>query len=414
MIPDRTELVVIGGGAAGMMCAYNAAQRGMSVVLVDPNRQLGRKVRITGKGRCNVTNNCDIKEFMRNIPGDGRFLYSALNRFSPADTIAFFDSHGLPLKTERGNRVFPVSDNANDVAGLMARLCERSGVTLIRSTAKKILTEGGAVSAVVTEEGTIACRAAAVCTGGLSYPLTGSNGAGYRFARELGHTVTETRPSLVPLESEDDCCAQMQGFSLKNVTLSAYEDERLIYKELGEMLFTHFGVSGPLVLSASSHMRNFGRAKYRLEIDLKPALDEKKLDARILRDFEKYSNKEFKNALADLAGHTMIPVLVRLSGIPEDTKVNSITREQRMRLLRLFKAFPVSVSGTRPIDEAIVTAGGVSTKEIDPRTMGSKLVQGLYFAGEVLDLDGYTGGFNLQIAWSTGFVAGNSVLKEEY
>lgn len=414
MIPDRTELVVIGGGAAGMMCAYNAAQRGMSVVLVDPNRQLGRKVRITGKGRCNVTNNCDIKEFMRNIPGDGRFLYSALNRFSPADTIAFFESHGLPLKTERGNRVFPVSDNANDVAGLMARLCERSGVTLIRSTAKKILTEGGAVSAVVTEEGTIACRAAAVCTGGLSYPLTGSNGAGYRFARELGHTVTETRPSLVPLESEDDCCAQMQGFSLKNVTLSAYEDERLIYKELGEMLFTHFGVSGPLVLSASSHMRNFGRAKYRLEIDLKPALDEKKLDARILRDFEKYSNKEFKNALADLAGHTMIPVLVRLSGIPEDTKVNSITREQRIRLLRLFKAFPVSVSGTRPIDEAIVTAGGVSTKEIDPRTMGSKLVQGLYFAGEVLDLDGYTGGFNLQIAWSTGFVAGNSVLKEEY
>lgn len=414
MIPDRTELVVIGGGAAGMMCAYNAAQRGMSVVLVDPNRQLGRKVRITGKGRCNVTNNCDIKEFMRNIPGDGRFLYSALNRFSPADTIAFFESHGLPLKTERGNRVFPVSDNANDVAGLMARLCERSGVTLIRLTAKKILTEGGAVSAVVTEEGTIACRAAAVCTGGLSYPLTGSNGAGYRFARELGHTVTETRPSLVPLESEDDCCAQMQGFSLKNVTLSAYEDERLIYKELGEMLFTHFGVSGPLVLSASSHMRNFGRAKYRLEIDLKPALDEKKLDARILRDFEKYSNKEFKNALADLAGHTMIPVLVRLSGIPEDTKVNSITREQRMRLLRLFKAFPVSVSGTRPIDEAIVTAGGVSTKEIDPRTMGSKLVQGLYFAGEVLDLDGYTGGFNLQIAWSTGFVAGNSVLKEEY
>ena len=414
MIPDRTELVVIGGGAAGMMCAYNAAQRGMSVVLVDPNRQLGRKVRITGKGRCNVTNNCDIKEFMRNIPGDGRFLYSALNRFSPADTIAFFESHGLPLKTERGNRVFPVSDNANDVAGLMARLCERSGVTLIRSTAKKILTEGEAVSAVVTEEGTIVCRAAAVCTGGLSYPLTGSNGAGYRFARELGHTVTETRPSLVPLESEDDCCAQMQGFSLKNVTLSAYEDERLIYKELGEMLFTHFGVSGPLVLSASSHMRNFGRAKYRLEIDLKPALDEKKLDARILRDFEKYSNKEFKNALADLAGHTMIPVLVRLSGIPEDTKVNSITREQRMRLLRLFKAFPVSVSGTRPIDEAIVTAGGVSTKEIDPRTMCSKLVQGLYFAGEVLDLDGYTGGFNLQIAWSTGFVAGNSVLKEEY
>lgn len=414
MISEQTELVVIGGGAAGMMCAYNAAKRGIDVVLIDPNRQLGRKLRITGKGRCNVTNNCDVREFMRNIPGDGRFLYSALNRFSPADTIAFFESHGLPLKTERGNRVFPVSDNANDVAGLLARLCERSGVTVLRSTARKIITEDGAVSAVVTEDGTIACRAVAVCTGGLSYPLTGSTGAGYRFARELGHTVTETRPSLVPLESDDDYCAEMQGFSLKNVTLSAFEDERLIYKELGEMLFTHFGVSGPLVLSASSHMRSFDKAGYRLEIDLKPALDEKKLDARILRDFEKYSNKEFKNSLTDLAGHTMIPILVRLSGIPEDAKVNSVTREQRMRLLHLLKAFPVSVSGTRPVDEAIVTAGGVSTKEIDPRTMGSKLVQGLYFAGEVLDLDGYTGGFNLQIAWSTGYVAGNSVLKDEY
>lgn len=414
MIPDQTELVVIGAGAAGMMCAYNAARRGIGVVLIDPNRQLGRKLRITGKGRCNVTNNCDVKEFMRNIPGDGRFLYSALNRFSPADTISFFESHGLPLKTERGNRVFPVSDNANDVAGLLARLCERSGVKVIRAAAKKLITSDGAVSAVITDAGTIVCRAAAVCTGGLSYPLTGSTGAGYRFARELGHTVTQTRPSLVPLESDDDYCAQMQGFSLKNVTLSAYEDERLIYRELGEMLFTHFGVSGPLVLSASSHMRNFGNARYRLEIDLKPALDEKKLDARILRDFEKYSNKEFKNALSDLAGHTMIPILVRLSGIPEDTKVNSITREQRMRLLQLFKAFPISVSGTRPVDEAIVTAGGISTREIDPRTMASKLVEGLYFAGEVLDLDGYTGGFNLQIAWSTGFVAGNSVLKDEY
>lgn len=411
---DYSELVVIGGGAAGMMCAYQAASRGMSVTLIDPNRQLGRKVRITGKGRCNVTNNCDIKEFMRNIPGDGRFLYSALNRLSPADTMAFFEANGLPLKTERGNRVFPASDNANDVAGLMARLCERSGVEILRGTAKKIFIEDGTVSGVVTNEGTISCRAVAVCTGGLSYPLTGSNGAGYKFARELGHTVTETRPSLVPLESNDDYCAEMQGFSLKNVTLYAYENGKLIYKELGEMLFTHFGVSGPLVLSASSHMRNMGKAEYRLEIDLKPALDEKKLDTRILRDFEKYSNKEFKNALTELAGHAMIPVLVRLSGIPEDTKVNAITREQRVQLLRLFKAFPISISGTRPVDEAIVTAGGVSTKEINPRTMESKLVQGLCFAGEVLDLDGYTGGFNLQIAWSTGFVAGNSVLKDEY
>ena len=406
---EYTDLVVIGGGPAGMMCAYTAAERGVSVVILEPNNQLGRKLRITGKGRCNVTNNCDIKTFMANIPGDGRFLYSALNRFQPSDTIAFFESHGLPLKTERGNRVFPQSDNANDVAGLMTKLCRKAGVEILKASAEEIVTENGAVTGVRSTAGLIPCRAAAICTGGLSYPLTGSRGAGHTFAKALGHSVTPTRPSLVPLESPDAWCAQMQGFSLKNVTLSAFENNKLIYKELGEMLFTHFGVSGPLVLSASSHMRHMGEAEYRLEIDLKPALDEKKLDARILRDFEKYSNKEFKNALNDLAGKTMIPVLVELSGIPEDTKVNSITHEQRMRLLQLFKSFPIRVSGTRPIDEAIVTAGGVCTKEINPRTMESKLVSGLYFAGEVLDLDGYTGGFNLQIAWSTGFVAGNSI-----
>jgi len=406
---EYTDLVVIGGGAAGMMCAYTAAERGLNVTLLDPNNQLGRKVRITGKGRCNVTNNCDIKTFMANIPGDARFLYSALNRLSPSDTIDFFESHGLPLKTERGNRVFPVSDNANDVAGLMVQLCRRSGVKVIQTTAKDIVVEDGCVTGVKTAQGNIPCRAAAVCTGGLSYPLTGCKGAGLRFAKALGHTIIPTRPSLVPLESDDDYCAEMQGFSLKNVCLSAYEDNKLIYKELGEMLFTHFGVSGPLVLSASSHMRKMGQCEYRLEIDLKPGLDEKKLDARILKDFQKYSNREFRNSLGDLAGRAMIPVLVSLSGIPGEMKVNSITHEQRMKLLQLFKAFPVSISGTRPIDEAIVTAGGVSTKEINPRTMESKLVSGLYFAGEVLDLDAYTGGFNLQIAWSTGFVAGNSV-----
>lgn len=405
----ESELVVIGGGAAGMMCAYTAARRGVKTVLLEPNRQLGRKLRITGKGRCNATNNCDIKQFMANIPGDGRFLYSALNRFSPADTIAFFEGHGLPMKTERGSRVFPVSDNANDVAGLLARLCAQAGVKVEHRAAKRIIVRDGAVCAVETEEGTINCRAAAICTGGLSYPLTGSTGAGYDFARELGHTVSPLRASLVPLESADDYCAEMQGFSLKNVRLSAYEDDKLIYKELGEMLFTHFGVSGPLVLSASAHMREMGKKRYRLEIDLKPALDEKKLDARILRDFEKYSNKEFKNALNELAGRAMIPTLIKLSEIPEETKVNAITHEQRMRLLRLFKAFPISITGTRPISEAIVTAGGVNTKEVNPRTMESKLVKGLYFAGEVLDLDGYTGGFNLQIAWSTGFVAGSAV-----
>lgn len=408
------ELVVIGGGPAGMICAITAAERGLRVTLLEPNRMLGRKLRITGKGRCNITNNCDVREFMANIPGDGRFLYSAVNRFGMKEVMAFFEDRGLPLKTERGNRVFPVSDNANDVAGLLARQCEKDGVRVLHTAAKDILVSDGAVIGVVTGEGQIGCRAAAVCTGGLSYPLTGSTGAGYRFAEKLGHAVTPRRPSLVPLASEDGYCAEMQGFSLKNVTLSAYEDDKLIYRELGEMLFTHFGVSGPLVLSASAKMRHMGEKRYRLEIDLKPGLDEKKLDARLLRDFEKYANKEFKNALGELAGRTMIPVLIRLSGIPEDTKVNAITREQRQRLLHLFKAFPVSVSGTRPIDEAIVTAGGVSTKEINPRTMESKLVQGLYFAGEVLDLDAYTGGFNLQIAWSTGYVAGNSVLKEEY
>ena len=414
MIADNTDLVVIGGGAAGMMCAATAADRGLKVVLLDPNRQLGRKLRITGKGRCNLTNNCEIKTFMQNIPGDGRFLFSALNRLSPADTMALFESRGLALKTERGNRVFPVSDNANDVAGTMARWCARSGVIVERCKAKKVVAENGAVTGVETEKGLIRCRAAAVCTGGLSDPLTGSTGDGLRFAEALGHSVTPPRASLVPLESPDAYCAEMQGFSLRNVVLSAYEEDKLIYKELGEMLFTHFGVSGPLVLSASAHMRHMGSKNYRLEIDLKPALDEKKLDARILRDFEKYANREFKNALSDLAGSAMIPVLVRLSGIPEDTKVNSITREQRMKLLHLFKAFPVTVSGTRPIDEAIVTAGGVNTKEINPRTMESKLISELYFAGEVLDLDGYTGGFNLQIAWSTGFVAGNSVLKDAF
>lgn len=408
MIIDKADLIVIGGGPAGMMCAYTAAKRGLDVILLEPNRMLGRKLRITGKGRCNLTNNCDIKEFMRNIPGDGRFLYSALNRFSPEMTMAFFEENGLPIKTERGARVFPVSDNANDVAGLMTRLCERAKVRIIHERAKRVHIKNGAVAGVELDGGLLSAPSVCVCTGGLSYPLTGSTGDGYTFARAAGHSVTDCRASLVPLESPDEYCAEMQGFSLKNVALSVFEDEKLIYKEQGEMLFTHFGVSGPLVLSASSHMRRFGEAKYRLEIDLKPALDEKKLDARILRDFEKYANREFKNALCDLAGYTMIPTLVKLSGIPEDEKVNSITREQRKNLLHLFKAFPVAVSAPRPIEEAIVTAGGVNTKELNPRTMESKLVSGLFFAGEVLDLDGYTGGFNLQIAWSTGFVAGSS------
>lgn len=401
---------MIGGGAAGTLCAALAAGRGLDVVLLEPNRMLGRKLRITGKGRCNVTNDCDAREFISAIPGDGRFLQSAIHKFGTLDTKALFEGLGVALKTERGNRVFPESDRADDIADALTKLVRENGVRVLRERATRILTdEAGAVRAVSAGGGEIECEAAVICTGGLSYPGTGSTGDGYRMARELGHTIRPCRPSLVPLESPDAWCREMQGFSLRNVELSAYEDEKLIYKALGEMLFTHFGVSGPLVLSASAHMRRFGECRYRLSIDLKPGLDEKKLDARLLRDFEKYSNREFRNSLGDLAGRAMIPVLVELSGIPGDTRTNSVTRQQRAALAQLLKHFPVSLSGPRPIAEAIVTSGGVATTEVNPRTMESKLVPGLYFAGEVLDLDAYTGGYNLQIAWSTAFVAANSL-----
>ena len=401
---------MIGGGADGTLCAALAAGRGLDVVLLEPNRMLGRKLRITGKGRCNVTNDCDAREFISAIPGDGRFLQSAIHKFGTLDTKALFEGLGVALKTERGNRVFPESDRADDIADALTKLARENGVRVLRERATRILTdEAGAVRAVSAGGGEIECEAAVICTGGLSYPGTGSTGDGYRMARELGHTIRPCRPSLVPLESPDAWCREMQGFSLRNVELSAYEDEKLIYKALGEMLFTHFGVSGPLVLSASAHMRRFGECRYRLSIDLKPGLDEKKLDARLLRDFEKYSNREFRNSLGDLAGRAMIPVLVELSGIPGDTRTNSVTRQQRAALAQLLKHFPVSLSGPRPIAEAIVTSGGVATTEVNPRTMESKLVPGLYFAGEVLDLDAYTGGYNLQIAWSTAFVAANSL-----
>lgn len=400
-----------------MMCAYTAACGGAQVVLLEPNRQLGRKVRITGKGRCNVTNDCDTKTFLQNIPGEGRFLYSALSRFSSQDTQAFFESLGVPLKVERGNRVFPVSDRAHDIADALADALISAGVEVRQTAAKRIVIENGAVTAVETASGRIGCRAAAVCTGGLSYPATGSTGDGLRFAKAAGHTVTPTRPSLVPLECSEPDCAEMQGFSLRNVRLTVFgESGKPIYSELGEMMFTHFGVTGPLVLSASAHMpgAGFGQRSYAMEIDLKPALDEKKLDARILRDFEKYHNRDFQNALFDLAGRSMIPVLVRRSGIDPAQKVHEITREQRHALVQLFKHFKLTATGTRPFSEAIVTAGGVALKEITPRTMESKLVSGLYFAGEVLDLDAYTGGFNLQIAWSTGYAAGQAIAESLY
>ena len=403
-----TDLVVIGGGPAGMMCAFTAAKRGLNVVLLDGNRFLGRKLRITGKGRCNVTNNCEIQDVLNNIPRNGKFLYSALNAFPPSAVMEYFEGLGVPLKTERGNRVFPCSDNANDIADAIASACLDAGVRVVRTRAVKILTAEGRVIGVRTGEGDIGCRAAALCTGGMSYPLTGSNGYGYRAAAELGHTVEAAHPSLVPLESDDPACAALQGLSLKNVALTVYEEEKAIYSDFGEMLFTHFGVSGPIILSASAHMRSAGERDYRLTIDLKPALDEKTLDARILRDFQKYLNRDVRNALNDLLPNSMIPVILSMAEIPEETKVHSITREQREQLRRLFKAFPIGISGTRPVDEAIITSGGVSVREIDPRTMESKLVPGLYFAGEVLDLDALTGGFNLQIAWSTGATAGSS------
>lgn len=383
---------VIGAGAAGLMAAYRAALRGNKVTVFDPNQKQGRKLRITGKGRCNVCNACDVKTIMANIPGDGRFLFSALNAFGPERVMDFFESKGVKLKIERGNRVFPESDNANDIADLLVKLCTNAGVRFIRKTVKTLdeLPEGSII----------------IATGGMSYPLTGSTGAGYAFARSLGHTIIPPKPSLIPLESDDEFCRELQGFAPKNVMLRAYEDDKLIYRELGEMLFTHFGVSGPLVLSASAHMRDFPNHSYRLEIDLKPGLDEEKLEARILRDFSENANKQFINYLPKLTGSSLAPVICRLTGIPETMPVNSVTREQRAKLRAVLKAFPVHITGTRPIDEAIITAGGVKTSEINPRTMESKLAPGVFFCGEVLNLDAYTGGFNLQIAWSTGFLAG--------
>ncbi len=398
---------MIGGGAAGMMAAIAAAERGADTVLLEPNSVLGRKVRITGKGRCNLTNDCDVPTALSNVPTNPKFLYSCLTAFPPAAAMAFFEGLGVPLKTERGGRVFPISDNANDVADALARRLRELGVRHVRDKASGVVPGGsGAVRAVATDRGEIACAAAILCTGGLSYPATGSTGGGYAIAAALGHRIVPARASLVPLESPADWCGELAGLAPRNVELKVLEDGRTVYAERGEMLFAHFGVTGPLVLSASAHMRNWGTSRYDLSIDFKPALDEKKLDERILRDFAKYANRDFANALSDLAPHTLIPVLVRLSGIPARAKVHDLTRAQRRSLAAVLKAFPVPVSGPRPVAEAIVTGGGVDVGQVDPRTMGSKLVPGLYLAGEVLDVDGYTGGFNLQIAWATGRCAG--------
>ena len=406
-----TDAVIIGGGAAGLMAAGYLGKYGVKTIILEPNKLLGKKLRITGKGRCNVTNDCEVKTILENVPVNSKFLYGAVNTFTPADTMLLFSQLGVPLKTERGNRVFPESDSAHDVANALERFAKKGGARHLTERAVSIKTANGAVTGVVTDQSEIACSRVLISTGGMSYPGTGSTGEGYKLASQLGHTIVSPKPSLVPLETSDDYLDELQGFALKNVTLNVFDKEsgKQVFSELGEMLFTHFGVSGPLVLSASSHLREDDLTRYRMTIDLKPGLDEKQLDDRLLRDFAKYANKEFKNSLTDLAGHSMIPVLVRLSGIPEDTKVNSITRAQRQALLSLFKAFPVNITGKRPIAEAIVTSGGVCVKEINPKTMASKLVDGLYFAGEVIDVDAYTGGFNLQIAWSTAYAAATAM-----
>ncbi len=408
------DICVIGGGAAGMMAAAEAARLGADVLLIEKNDVTGKKLLITGKGRCNVTNDSSVKELVANTPVNGKFMYPAFSRFTAQDTMRYFERLGVALKTERGRRVFPVSDKAADVAEALRKQLRSCGVRQIKAKAQAIRAEEGKVSGVSAAGEVMACRAVILATGGCSYPATGSDGSGYAMARSLGHTVVPPSPSLVPLVSPDEDCARMQGLALKNVNLTVISgDGKKVYSEQGELLFTHFGVSGPLILSASAHMRDFKNERYTLSIDLKPALDEKTLDARILRDFAKYSNRDFSNSLSELLPRLMIPVIVRRSGIAPDTKVNSVTREDRRRLLELLKDLRIEVTGTRPIAEAIVTSGGVDVKEIDPRTMESKLVKGLFFAGEIIDADAYTGGFNLQIAWSSAQAAAAAAARME-
>lgn len=404
------DIAVVGGGAAGLVAAIHAARLGATVTVFEKMDHPARKLRITGKGRCNVTNHCTRDEFFANITGNARFLYSAWDRFSSEDTEAFFEELGVPLKVERGNRVFPVSDKATDIVDALVRECQACGVHIRHATVVGLQIADGAATGVLLPTGAESFDAVIVATGGLSYPRTGSTGDGLRFAREAGLAVTPTVPSLVPLVEEGRFCASVQGLSLRNVRLTAYDTAKgkSVFSDFGEMLFTHYGLSGPLVLSASAHLKDMEAGRYELRIDLKPALDEKTLDARLLADFAKYQNRDFLNALSDLLPQKLIAPLVARSGIDPRKKVNAITREERARLLALLKALPVQIRGFRPIDEAIVTKGGVALSEIAPGTMGAKRVKNLYFAGEVLDLDAYTGGFNLQIAFSTAVLAGES------
>ena len=400
------DLIVVGGGPAGMFAAITAARNGAKVLLLKKNNRLGKKLLITGKGRCNVTNDCPAEEVLRNTPRNGRFLYSAMTAFPPESTKQFFENQGCPLKTERGNRVFPQSDRSASILDSLKKALTDQGVTVKTGRVRQILTLEGAVSGVRTDGDEYTAPSVILATGGASYPATGSTGDGYAMAQKLGHRVIPVQGSLVPLETAGEDCRRMQGLSLRNVGVRLLDARgKVLYRDFGELLFTHFGVSGPTVLSASCHLKGEGCC---LVIDLKPALEEGKLDARILRDLELYQNRTMENALTDLLPRSMIPVVLDRLEIDPAMQANSLTKEKRRALVGLLKAFRVEITGKRPVAEAIITSGGVKVSEIDPKTMESKLVPGLYFAGEVIDCDAYTGGFNLQIAWATAFAAGRS------
>jgi len=407
------KIAVIGGGAAGLMAAGEAARCGADAALFEKNEKLAKKIAITGKGRCNVTNLCDVNEFLSNVATNPKFLYSALNYFSPRDCVDFFENLGVKLKVERGKRVFPASDNAFDIVDALKKFIKTNKVKVIFEKADKILFNGGKIAGLVANGKKYDFDAVIICTGGISYPGTGSTGDGYGFAREAGHNIVDLKPSLVPIEIKERFCADLMGLSLKNVKLRVYENGKAIFEEQGEMLFTHFGVSGPLALSASSHIRGAANKSYKIALDLKPALSEEQLDRRILADFEKYKNKMFKNSLDDLLPKKLIPVFIGiLAGYTDpEKKINEVTKSERAEIVRLLKNFEMSFKKFRPLEEAIVTCGGVDAREILSNKMESKLVGGLFFAGEVIDVDAYTGGFNLQIAFSTGKLAGKTAAE---
>ncbi len=407
-----SRVLVTGGGAAGMFAAITAARNGHDVCLLEKNEKLGKKLFITGKGRCNITNACDMETLSASVVSNSRFLYSSFYGFTNQDAIRFFEELGVKTKTERGERVFPESDHSSDVIRAMERELNRLHVKIrLHTEVEKILAENGKFVKVKLADGEMAAGdACIVATGGLSYQSTGSTGDGYRFARECGHSIVPCRPSLVPMEVKEEWIRRLMGLSLRNVTVSVYQGKKRLFQEFGEMLFTHYGVSGPLIISASSYVGPALKDRdLRLEIDLKPALNEEQMDLRVRRDFEENHNRQFKNALGKLFPSKLIPVMVELSGIDPEKKVNVISREERRRFVHFIKHLPMTVTGLRDFNEAIITRGGVQTKEVDPGTMESKYVRGLYFAGEVLDLDALTGGFNLQIAWSTAYAAGSSI-----